>query len=188
NVALALDAVRAPNDEIVCRSTLTDPGNGCVPINTFGGDAVTSAALAYVNGTPFYEQRMKQHVLATSISGEPFSTWAGPASTAFGAEYRDQSVSGESDEIGQRRGWLFGNFLPTEGSIDVKELFAETLLPLAEDRPLARSLDLNAAVRLTDYEVSGTVTTWKGGLTYEPADGLRIRATRSRDIRAPNLN
>lgn len=188
NVALALDAVRAPNGEIVCRSTLTDPGNGCVPINTFGGDAVTSAALAYVNGTPFYEQRMKQHVLATSISGEPFSTWAGPASTAFGVEYRDQSVSGKSDEIGQRRGWLFGNFLPTEGSISVKELFAETLMPLAANQALARSLDLNAAVRLTDYEVSGTVTTWKGGLTYAPVDDVRLRATRSRDIRAPNLN
>src|SRR5690606_31223602 len=96
NLARALDAVVAPNGSIVCRSTLTDPDNGCVPINTFGGDAVSSAALAYVNGTPFYEQRMKQHVVATSISGQPFSTWAGPASVAFGAEYRDQSVSGES--------------------------------------------------------------------------------------------
>lgn len=188
NLTRALDAVRDANGTIVCRSTLADPANGCVPINTFGGDAVSSAALAYVNGTPFYEQRMKQHVVATSLSGKPFSTWAGPVSVAFGGEYRDQSVSGESDAIGQQRGWLFGNFLPTEGSVGVKELFAETLVPLAADRPWARSLDLNAAVRLTDYEVSGAVTTWKGGLTYAPIEDVRLRATRSRDIRAPNLN
>lgn len=188
NLALALDAAAGPDNTVVCRSTLTAPGNGCVPINTFGGDALSAAALAYVNGTPFYEQRMKQQVVATSISGQPFSSWAGPVSVAFGGEYRDQSVSGDSDAIGQQRGWLFGNFLPTEGSISVKELFAETLVPLAADSPFARGLDLNAAVRLTDYEVSGTVTTWKGGLTYAPVDSVRLRATRSRDIRAPNLN
>jgi len=30
------------------------------------------------------------------------------------------------------------------------------------------------------------VTTWKIGATWEPFDGLRLRGTRSRDIRAPN--
>ena len=30
-------------------------------------------------------------------------------------------------------------------------------------------------------------TTWKVGFVYEPTDWLRLRASRSRDIRAPNL-
>jgi outer membrane receptor protein involved in Fe transport len=42
-------------------------------------------------------------------------------------------------------------------------------------------------VRLTDYQLSGRVTTWKGGLTWEPLAFLKVRYTRSRDIRAPNL-
>ncbi len=50
-----------------------------------------------------------------------------------------------------------------------------------------QELDLNAAVRATDYSTSGYVTTWKGGLTWRPIEDLRFRFTRSRDIRAPNL-
>lgn len=60
-------------------------------------------------------------------------------------------------------------------------------MPLAYDAPFLRSLDLNGAVRLTDYSTSGSVVTWKVGANWEPVDGLRLRATRSRDIRAPNI-
>lgn len=49
-------------------------------------------------------------------------------------------------------------------------------------------MDLNAAVRYTDYSTSGGVTTWKVGATWEPFDDLRLRGTRSRDIRAPNAS
>ncbi len=185
---LALDAVFDGTGRIVCRSTLTDPDNGCVPLNSFGGASASDAALAYVNGTPWFTQTMKQHVAAASMSGEPFSTWAGPVSVAFGGEYREESVSSDSDEVGQNRGWLFGNFLPTSGSVNVKEAFAETLVPLAEGVPGAQSLYFNGAARVTDYDTSGTVVTWKAGLTWEPLTGMRLRATRSRDIRAPNLN
>ncbi|MFN9927767.1 MAG: TonB-dependent receptor plug domain-containing protein, partial [Phenylobacterium sp.] len=36
NLYRAADAVRAPDGRIVCRSTLTTPADGCVPINLFG--------------------------------------------------------------------------------------------------------------------------------------------------------
>ena len=45
--------------------------------------------------------------------------------------------------------------------------------------------DTNGAARYTDYSLSGSVTTWKLGLTYEPFRDLRLRGVRSRDIRAP---
>ena len=51
----------------------------------------------------------------------------------------------------------------------------------------AGALDLNAAVRYTDYSTSGEVTTWKTGVTYSPVNEVTLRATRSRDIRAPNI-
>ena len=66
--------------------------------------------------------------------------------------------------------------------------FVETLVPIAHDTAWAKSFDLNAAVRYADYNLSGGVTTWKGGLVYQPIEGLRLRGTRSRDIRAGNLN
>jgi outer membrane receptor protein involved in Fe transport len=59
---------------------------------------------------------------------------------------------------------------------------------LLQDSAIARSLNVNGAVRYTHYNTSGNVTTWKVGLDWHLTDDLRIRATRSRDIRAPNLN
>src|SRR6185436_17702476 len=61
------------------------------------------------------------------------------------------------------------------------------VVPLAKDRPWAESWDLSAAARATGYGLAGYVTTWKIGTTYSPITDIRIRATRSRDIRAPNL-
>ncbi|MEJ0034780.1 MAG: TonB-dependent receptor [Gammaproteobacteria bacterium] len=85
-------------------------------------------------------------------------------------------------------GFQFGNPKPIHGSYDVKEAFVETVVPLAKDQPWAQALDLNAAGRRTDYSTSGQVTTWKAGLTYRPIESLMLRGTRSRDIRAANLN
>src|SRR3546814_8245840 len=48
-------------------------------------------------------------------------------------------------------------------------------------------LEFNAAARVADYSTSGTVVTWKFGANYMPISGLRFRATRSRDIRGPNV-
>jgi len=41
---------------------------------------------------------------------------------------------------------------------------------------------------VTHYSTSGTVETWKVGATWKPVADLTVRATRSRDIRAPNLS
>src|SRR3546814_18879256 len=60
---------------------------------------------------------------------------------------------------------LVGNFKGGTGKYNVKEFFGEVLVPLLRDSALGRSLDLNAAVRRTDYSTSGPVTTWKAGLT-----------------------
>jgi outer membrane receptor protein involved in Fe transport len=60
-------------------------------------------------------------------------------------------------------------------------------VPLARGAPIAESLDFNGAVRWTDYSTSGEVTTWKLGTTWSPVEDIRVRLTRSRDIRAPNL-
>ena len=75
-----------------------------------------------------------------------------------------------------------GNFLPTFGSYNVKEAYLETVVPLG------LGLEFNGAVRGTDYSTSGYVTTWKLGATWQPIPDIRFRATRSRDIRAPNLS
>jgi outer membrane receptor protein involved in Fe transport len=199
NFPLAVDAVDAglarggaANGNIVCRSTLTNPNNGCIPLDIFGPFAtrpntVNPPGLGYVFGQSRAELTLTQKVAALSISGEPFSTWAGPVSLAAGAEYRSEAARQEVDAISQAGGFGLGNPRALSGRFNVKEAFAETVVPLAKDVPFLRTLDLNGAIRLTDYSTSGSVTTWKIGANWEPVEGVRLRGTRSRDIRAPNI-
>jgi len=199
NLARAADAVDeglitngVANGNIICRSTLTDPGNGCIPLNIFGpngtrADPIAPAAAGYIFGTSLAELTLTQKVVAASLSGEPFSTWAGPVSFVVGGEYREESARQTSDALSQANAFGLGNPKPLAGDFNVKEAFVETVVPLAEDSFLLHSLDVNGAVRLTDYSTSGSVTTWKVGLNWAPIDGIRFRATRSRDIRAPNI-
>lgn len=184
----AVDAVQAPNGSIVCRTALTSPNNGCVPYNVFGTGVISSAAQTYVTGVSHRNERFVQNVEAASVSGEPFSSWAGPVSLALGIEHRSEKATGSSTPLDVQRVFLAGNFLPTFGEYSVTEGFVETVVPLAKDTVWARSLDLNAAVRGTSYSTAGYVTTWKVGATYKPIDDLTFRATQSRDIRAPNLS
>jgi outer membrane receptor protein involved in Fe transport len=69
----------------------------------------------------------------------------------------------------------------------VTEGFLEAGVPLLKD-VLVDSVDFNAAGRVTNYSTSGTVETWKTGLTSQLTDSVRIRGVVSRDIRAPNLS
>lgn len=177
----------------ICRSTLTNPTNGCVPVNIFGIGAPTQEAIRWMTGVtdglaPARQDiDIKQEVWAIDGQIEPFSTWAGPVSVAAGFEYRKEGYTAVVDAASLQRLWFGGGFTPSSGDFTVKEFFGETIVPLVRDLPLVKSLDFNAAARRTDYSTSGKVTTWKSGLTWDVYDDLRIRGTLSRDIRAPNL-
>jgi len=188
-VSLATDAVFAPEGNalgvpagtIVCRSTLTAPANGCVPLNRLGIGVTSQAMIDYVLGDPFRDQKLEQTVAGINLSTTPFATWAGDVNVALGAEYRKEEISGSVPTEFQT-GWQVGNYRPSFGSYDVKEAYLETAVPVGA------GITLNGAVRATEYSTSGYVTTWKAGAIWEPIEDIRIRATRSRDIRAPNLS
>lgn len=173
---------------IVCRSSLTNPTNGCVPFNVFGEGSPSEAALNYARGTSWSHAVITADAAAASVSGPLFNLWAGPVSFAAGGEYRSESIVLTTDPLSPTGAFLLGNPNPWTGKNNVKEGFVELDIPLAKDMPLLRELTLNAAGRITDYSTSGQVETWKVGLSWKPVEDLRFRATRSRDIRAPNLS
>jgi iron complex outermembrane receptor protein len=184
----AVDAVVDPvSGAIVCRSTLSDPTDGCVPFNVFGQGSTTREAFDYVTRTQRSIAHRTQTVAAASLHGTAFSNWAGPVSVATGIEYREEEIRQRVDEYSAANAFIIGNPQALAGRYDVRELFLESVVPLVAEKPLAHALDLNLAGRLTDYSTSGDVTTWKAGLSWTVNNQLRLRATRSRDIRAPNL-
>lgn len=203
----AVDAVRDPGGNVVCRVSLTNPGlyPGCVPLNLMGAGAPSQAAMSYVQGTSEYVADLTQDVAALTLSGPLFSTSAGEVTVATGLEYRREQVEQTSDAVsttplsplGLRGvptsvliaagGWQLTNAQPLSGEYDIREGFFEVDAPLLADIRFAESLSVNAAVRYTDYSTSGGVTTWKVGSVWKPNSDLRLRAALSHDIRAPNV-
>jgi len=189
NAPKAVDAVLNASNQIVCRInqvTVTDPA--CAPINLFGEGRFSPAAKDYITGRGFQATNNDQHNVALNLSGSLIDLPAGPLSVAVGAEYRREAISGTADAVSQANGWFALNGSAVKSShLDVKEFYGEAELPVLRNSALGHSLSFNGAIRRTDYSTSGAVTTWKVGGVYEPIQAIRLRVTKSRDIRAPNL-
>ena len=205
-LSAALDAVVNPaNGQTVCQASLANPsGYGdCVPLNVFGDGSANPAALNYIEGSAKFLTHTNMDSADASISGSPFNTWAGPVGVAFSGEWRRQTFDAAStvlptafaDCTGLRYNCTAGTTLqyattfPRSDKVaqSVKEGALEVELPLLKDSPLAKSIELNGAVRYTDYSTSGQYWTWKGGAVWELNDDIKLRGTISRDIRAPTL-
>lgn len=194
---LGIDAVTDPaSGNIVCRAKLqgNPAASDCVPINLFGAGNLSQAAIDYAWREAIEDFSYEQHVAAATIQGNLFDgIGAGPFATALGVEYRADTgnvTHGNVPYYDQFSG-SFG--LDYSGKLKVMEGFVELNTPLLKNVPLGNLLELNGAVRYTRTEsTDGTTgnsrtigtTSWKVGGVYEPIDWLRIRATRSRDIRA----
>ncbi|MBU3077385.1 TonB-dependent receptor domain-containing protein [Sphingomonas quercus] len=207
--AAALDAVRDPaTGRVVCQVSLTPNANlfpGCEPLNVFGPTAPSASAYDWITDDTRFKLTNRMNDVNLSVSGEVFSLWAGPVTAALSGEYRTLSLRNRSsaqaaaqpDCTGIRDAancsastpqWQHDVSTSMFGKQNVKEVAGELLIPLLRDVPLIQSLELNLAGRYTDYSTSGGVGTWKIGGTWQVSHELRIRGTRSRDIRAPTLN
>ncbi|MCR5877215.1 TonB-dependent receptor domain-containing protein [Phenylobacterium sp. J367] len=188
NWALALDPVRAPDGRIVCRSTLTNPNNGCQPANIFGEGALSQAVVDYVTGTSFQRAFSRSINVNANVTGELGATWAGPIKVASGVEFRKDSTNQKSDPISDINGWRQGTFASYRGEVKVWEVYGEASLPLARDAAFAESIDLDLAARFVDYSTSGSTDVWKAGLNWAFNRHVRLRSTYSKDFRAPKLD
>lgn len=201
NIVKALDATSVAG-QAVCRvnadANLTNDDPACVPLNPFGiGNGPNFAgAVDYVTADGFQTNNTTQHVVAANITGSLFELPAGPVGVAFGAEFRSDKVSGDTDALSQQGAFFnAGNGSVISGKIEVKEAYGEIDIPLLRDVAFASDLGVNAAVRRTHYSRSSAfqpsssvdATTWKVGAVWAPVEAVRFRVTRSRDIRAPNV-
>ncbi len=187
---LAIDAVTNPaTGQIVCRSTLTNPTNGCTPYNLFGTGVNGQQVIDYLQGSAHMSHRNIQNVQEATVTGPLFDNWAGPVAAAFSVSHRTEESRGVADPVSGRVPveWFSSSFSPTNAKYSVTEGAVEVDIPLARDTSWAESLDTNVAARFTEYSNSGFVTTWKVGAAYQPIPDIRIRANQSRDIRAPVL-
>ena len=189
--ALASDAVVNPaTGAIVCRIKLTDPTNPCQPWNAMGVGVndQNKAALEYIReGSSGSWNKIEQGVINAAVTGELFSVPAGPVSLAISAEHRIESVHNNPDAVSRTNGHNVAQLPVLDGKQSVTEGALETVIPLFKGESWVDNWDFNGAVRFTGYELAGYVTTWKLGTTFKPIPDIKFRVTRSRDIRAPNI-
>ncbi len=192
---LAIDAVINPATGLpACRVNAdTNPNNNdpaCVPADLFGAGSISPGVIGYVGGAAEAWGFYRSKSVAANIQGDIFSLPAGVVSFAAGAEARKDELEIDVDEVSLAGLWRYQGLQEEAGAYNVKEAYAEAVVPIFKDAPMASNLELNIAGRITDYSTSGVVKTWKIGFNYAPFDAsvLRFRGTLSQDIRAPTLH
>jgi iron complex outermembrane receptor protein len=164
--------------------------NGAAPlINPFGPHISDAAAKALMITTKIDAESERQ-VLAGNLSGTAFNLPAGPVDFNTGFEYRRDSAALNPDALlgsGDISG--FGTFLPTGGSVTVKEVYGEVRVPILADLPFVKRLSVTGAARYSDYSLSGVGGVWTSSLgsEWQVNDDLTFRAQEQRAIRAPNI-
>jgi outer membrane receptor protein involved in Fe transport len=183
----------------------------CVPLNMFGLSNATREAADYVTTDKKGIRDLDQTFAELLLTGQLHEGWgAGPIGFAGGLTYREQAfnqfstpLDGErgvvnAPEIGIRgmsAGTTGGNrsahyFSATSwasGEFDVWEWFSELNVPIWEASNGVQRLDSTVAYRSSDYSLTGRVESWKIGGEFQIVDGLRVRATKSRDVREPTF-
>lgn len=210
NQYAAADVVLDGSGNPVCRSTYlfgADPG--CVPMDLFSSEtAITQAANDWLMGDNTADIDIRQFSLDLNLRGDFGSNVgfeAGPIGFATGMSFRRVTADRTVDDLSQTvvspdnirglpntyRGrigpYQYYNPAPLSGDVSVTEAYVEFGIPLISGAAFADAIDLSIAGRSTNYSQSGVQNTWKTGLNWTINDSVRLRATVSRDIRAPSV-
>lgn len=210
----ALDVVDDGNGNPVCRSeveagwTVDDfnndslrgdagvntftPGDGsCAPANPFGLGNISAESQQFIAPFRRVSDKIEQQVLSFIVTGDTgswFELPGGSIGLAGGLEYRKEQASSTPDALEQAGFYFNSQTSPNSGEFEVAEFFVEASAPLLADVFLAQELTIDAAYRYSDYDLNvGDTNTWSAGLSWTPIEDVRLRATMSRAVRAPNI-
>jgi iron complex outermembrane receptor protein len=160
----------------------------CVPFNIFGGEgSITQSMLDYVGFVQHDSSSQKLWGLTANATGGLFELPGGTLSVAVGAEHRNYSGRFDPDPIVAAGLGSDIPALPTKGHYNVDEAYLEVNAPLLSHVPGAELLELDGAVRFSDYSASGSTTTLKGQVNWKPISDLRLRGGYSEGFRAPTI-
>src|SRR5690606_30767110 len=97
-------------------------------------------------------------------------------------ELKPDAAFATGDHAGQG-----GQTIGIGGSFNVKEVFGEARVPIANNLPMAQDLALEMGYRYSEYSTAGTSSTYKVAAEWAPVRDIRFRAGFNRAVRAPNV-
>ena len=158
----------------------------CVPLDILhDAGTITQPMLDYIQYTGIGRGYSRQQILQWNLTGEVARLPAGPLAVAAGLSSRWEAGAYLPDPMTASGNTTGSKAFPTEGSYSVRELYAETRLPIYEAG--AVSLDATAAGRTFHYDSFGWGFTHEAGGRLQLPQGLAFRATSSNAFRAPSI-
>jgi len=124
--------------------------------------------------------------------GRWFQLPAGEVRFSIGGTYRSDEFQFHPGNDGLEQ--IFDNPIgifsssSTGGKVDVREEYFELLIPVLEDLPLVKKLDIEGGFRHSNYNTAGNANTWKGLSTWQASNWLTFRGGYQFATRAPNIN
>lgn len=174
---------------------------GFNPFGDANARSLSAACRTFITKDAFSQEKLGQTQVQGQINGRLFDLGAGPVQLAMVANYRRNTYSFAPD-VDFVSPNAFNIFAPTspggniEGvvntlpvskkSVSVKELAGQIDIPLIADKPFFRELGVGAAIRVSDYSVTGSVTSYEADARWKPIDELLFRGSYQRAVRAPN--
>ncbi|MEJ1963168.1 MAG: TonB-dependent receptor [Gammaproteobacteria bacterium] len=151
-------------------------------------DCIDAIAADYTDRT-----RIEQNIYEATAQGRIIDLPMGQVRGALGLTYRKDDfaylpdASREVNSVIDVPVGAFGQ-ANVRGKTTVKEAYGELLVPLLKDVFLAKNLELELGYRYSDYDITGSVPTYKALFSWEPIDHVRFRGGYQLANRAPNIN
>ena len=160
----------------------------CVPFNIFGGlGSITPAMLNYVTFDERDKSTQRLYDYTANLSGELFDLPAGPVGIAIGYEHRVQKASYDPDPVIVAGLGADVPTSPARGGFNVDEVYGELRVPILANTPFFYRLELDGAVRHSDYSSFGSSTTFTASGLWKPVADLLFRGGYAESLRAPSI-
>ena len=175
--------------------TCLDPTNGCVPVNIYGLDSISPAALDFISTEVLVTNKSKITTANLLLTGNTAGFFempggVGPVGVAAGLEYISRSQEIVTDDRAMTGELFYWGGFPTSAdeTISRRSAFFELLVPLVEGLPLLSFAELELAGRYTDHDTIGGVVSFKTALSWYPVEDVQVRGSFNRAVRAPSIN
>ena len=173
------------------------PGNiitGCTPFNPFNMFDPTSVSALQAAAVPAISNAYSiEKTYSIDVNGGLFDLPAGTVQLAAGGAYRTEYTNSTVDPL-LKIDPATGNCAlgsqcssPLNGGYNVKEGYAELFVPILQDLPFVKSLNVTIGDRYSKFSTFGSNNSTKFAVEYRPITDLLLRGTVSDVFRAPTV-
>ena len=155
---------------------------GFNPFGIANATSMSTACQNYISGQTHSVESVIRENIELTVQGTMMQLPAGPLKASFTADSRQDKYAFSPDKaLAEQDVEAVIAAQASRGKQKVKEVATEFAIPVFA------KVDLGAAFRYSDYDLSGGTSTYKLDATWRPLDMLMVRGGYQRAIRAPNI-